>query len=134
MVSCEDLFAESAGLSTSASQEGTLRSLRRSQLSRSRSGGIFSNPFRNERDKMDQLTDILNFFSLTGIPELTSTLVLSKCRDGPGEEESLYLEEHWNSFVAESEVLDRKTQHQQDAIWELLQTEVFYIKRLRVVT
>lgn len=48
--------------------------------------------------------------------------------------DELYLEENWRQIVKNSSNLDKKTQGQQDALWELISTEVFYIKRLKVVT
>lgn len=103
MVSCEDLYTESA----SGSQENTLRSLKRSQLSRSRSGGgFFSNPFRNdERDRMEQLTEILNHYSALGIP--TEPHVTLKSREL---DEALFLEDHWRVIVINSDRLDSKIQ------------------------
>ena len=50
-------------------------------------------------------------------------------------ERMLYLEEHWRSLVAAQGVqLPAKLQTQQDAIWELLSTELFYIRRLKVIS
>lgn len=127
-LSCEDL-SEGASSALAATH-----SLRRTQLSRSRSGGIFANPFRSDRDKMDQLAERLNHYSIHGLPEQSS--LLGHCRRERDEEDGdLALEDHWTVFVDIGEAeMDKKTQNQQDAVWELLQTEVFYIKRLRVVT
>ncbi|KAI1309388.1 Pleckstrin homology domain-containing family G member 5 [Halotydeus destructor] len=142
MVSCEDLSISgsgdqpmgSSGPSATASHEGSLKSHKRSPLSRSRSGGIFSNPFRNDHDKMEQLTEILNQYSLTGIPEQNAILTMKRRPGEDSDDELFYLEEHWRHIVAHADHLDKKVQSQQDAIWELIETEVFYIKRLRVVT
>ena len=131
MVSCEDLFTESS--STSLSHESTLRSLKRSQLARSKSGGgFFYNPFRNEREKMDQLSELLNHYSQVGIPEQSALLACGRKQHDL--DEALFLEDHWRVIVTNADELDRRMQNQQDAIWELLHTEAFYIKRLRVVT
>ena len=51
---------------------------------------------------------------------------------GMGDE--FYLEENWRQIVKNASNLDKKTQGQQDALWELISTEVFYIKRLKVIT
>jgi hypothetical protein len=50
-------------------------------------------------------------------------------------ERVLYLEKHWRSLVASHGIsLPNKLQNQQDAIWELLNTELFYIRRLKVIS
>jgi pleckstrin domain-containing family G protein 5 len=46
-------------------------------------------------------------------------------------EDPYFLEENWRDFV--DETLDKRKEGQQDALWELLTTEVFYIKRLKVI-
>ena len=44
------------------------------------------------------------------------------------------LEQDWRNIVENPEQLSEKYQHQQTALWELLQTEVAYIRTLKVVT
>jgi hypothetical protein len=44
------------------------------------------------------------------------------------------LENDWRNIVENSELLSEKQQQQQTALWELAQTEVAYIKTLKVVT
>lgn len=109
---------------------------------------------------MEQLTEILNQYSVHGIPEqkrllfnsssLTSRVSLESsptASDGSSTTTSssnvdsssiqdgvLYLEENWRDIVSHHDNLDKRSQGQQDALWELLSTEVFYIKRLKVVT
>ncbi|XP_025016475.1 uncharacterized protein LOC107361773 isoform X2 [Tetranychus urticae] len=161
---------------SSLSHDGTLKSSKgsRGQLAR-RSGGIFSNPFKTDREKMDQLTELLNLYSVHGIPDQvgllrfeseldkleaarqklnnganSTTSTSSSVSGGTGStfnlnssnssisikqlsEESLFLEDHWRCIVTNWETMPKKLQNQQDAIWELLHTEVFYIKRLRVI-
>lgn len=160
---------------SSLSHDGTLKSSKgsRGQLAR-RSGGIFSNPFKTDREKMDQLTELLNLYSVHGIPEQPgllgftpdqekwetgryklmypnsstssttssvstgSTLNLNSSNSSISSkqlsDESLFLEDHWRCIVTNWETMPKKLQNQQDAIWELLHTEVFYIKRLRVIS
>lgn len=43
------------------------------------------------------------------------------------------LEENWRELLEGSENLPERLQQQQDAIWELLQTELAYIRTLTVV-
>lgn len=45
----------------------------------------------------------------------------------------LYLEPEWGSIVEGADQLPGRVKSQNEAIWELLQTEVFYIRRLKVV-
>ncbi|XP_074601132.1 uncharacterized protein LOC141855126 isoform X1 [Brevipalpus obovatus] len=176
--SCEKNLLDDSG-SNSLSQDGTLKvSKTRAQLAR-RSGGIFSNPFRTDREKMEQLTELLNQYDQNGIPDIccvssfhqhssaptpsappptpvqsnangtnhhqhhhSSTTRLS---DYGGSSESdksdyndtnnpLYLEKNWRALVDSPESMSKKVQNQQDAIWELLDTEVSYIKRLKVIS
>jgi hypothetical protein len=57
------------------------------------------------------------------------------CNDCGCVERMLYLEKHWRSLVAShGNSLPNRLQNQQDAIWELLSTELFYIRRLKVVS
>lgn len=46
----------------------------------------------------------------------------------------MYLEQDWRDIVQNSDQLSEKQQQQQTALWELAQTEVAYIKTLKVVT
>lgn len=121
----------------------------RGQLAR-RSGGIFSNPFRTDREKMDQLSELLNQYSQHGIPDYNSHYhhhlshplrqqsshdsSISVDHNSSNVYDCLYLEEHWRCLVKDSKNMPKKLQSQQDAIWELLHTEVFYIKRLKVIS
>ena len=135
MVSCENLLADSELF---GSHDGSLKSLKSRQFAYRKSGGIFSNPFKSDREKMDQLTDLLNLYGQTGIPEQSGLLTFHNSVDETGGDNTLddiyYLEDHWKSIVANSDDLPKKVQSQNDAIWELLQTEVFYLRRLKVIT
>ena len=44
------------------------------------------------------------------------------------------LEHDWRDIVQNSDQLSEKQQQQQTALWELAQTEIAYIKTLKVVT
>jgi len=44
------------------------------------------------------------------------------------------LEDGWQSVVTSAGALNEKHRQQQTAIWELLSTEVAYIRTLRVIT
>lgn len=49
-------------------------------------------------------------------------------------DEEMYLENDWSSIVKNQNELSKKLHNQQDAIWELVTTEVSYISKLRVIT
>jgi hypothetical protein len=44
------------------------------------------------------------------------------------------LEDDWRNVVISAEELNEKHRQQQTAIWELLSTEIAYIRTLRVIT
>ncbi|XP_048470840.1 pleckstrin homology domain-containing family G member 5 [Rhincodon typus] len=87
----------------------------------------------DEMDKMDQLQSKLHTYSMFGLPKLPAQLRFDQ--DSWEEEEtSLYLECSWQEIIEAPEKLTRKQCHQQEALWELLNTEVAYMKKLRVIT
>lgn len=104
----------------------------------SRFSGLFSsgaNAFGREMDKMDQLQSKLHTYSLFGLPKMPAQLRFDQ--DSWEEEEedtSLYLEGSWQEIIEAPEKLTRKQCHQQEALWELLNTEAAYIRKLRVIT
>ncbi|RZF42189.1 hypothetical protein LSTR_LSTR004338, partial [Laodelphax striatellus] len=96
---------------------------RASGKSRQRWSGLFSN---SKDTKMGLLVEFLNNYSKHGIPLLTDTV--------EDLEEALYnLEEDWRYAVKDVYTLGEKVQQQQTAIWELIQTELAYIRSLKVV-
>lgn len=83
---------------------------------------IFSG--NNKDTKIEALTDQLDTYTKHGIPGVTA----------PEADERLYqVEENWRELVAGAEALPERLQQQQDAIWELLQTEVAFIRIMTVV-
>ncbi|XP_069774786.1 pleckstrin homology domain-containing family G member 5-like isoform X2 [Narcine bancroftii] len=104
----------------------------------SRFSGLFSSgtstgSFGREMDKMDQLQSKLHTYSLFGLPKVPAQLRFDQ--DSWEEEEtSLYLEGSWQEIIEAPEKLTRKQCHQQEALWELLNTEAAYIRKLRVIT
>ncbi|KAG5835490.1 hypothetical protein ANANG_G00244550 [Anguilla anguilla] len=86
-----------------------------------------------EVDRVEQLHSKLHSYTLLGLPKVPPQL--SFHHDSWEEEETnLELEESWQCLLENPESLTRRQFHQQEAIWELLQTEATYIKRLRVIT
>ena len=212
MVSCENLLAESSEIFGSF-PESTLKGGKNSTRKIYRSGGgIFSNPFKSDTEKMEQLGDLLKQYRENGIPDPKSdlpvisrnasklnhlrassfsisgvlgnsgscynsnnqqlpsqllstnktslsttdlhhmnhsssqgsieplTLHATSCQGGQVLTSSFdantiyYLEPEWRLIVNNSEQLPARVRSQNEAIWELLQTEVFYLRRLKVIT
>lgn len=196
-MSCENLLGESSELFGSV-PEGALKSGKSSTRKMYRSGGgIFSNPFRSDSEKMEQLTELLKQYRENSIPDPKHLPVLSApsklnhlrasslsisgvlgsglqtsqppsllstnktslsttdlhhlnhssvglmpfsdhatddpVLSGTSFESKFYLEPEWRSIVQNADQLPGRVQSQNEAIWELLQTELFYIRRLKVI-
>ncbi|XP_076085276.1 uncharacterized protein LOC143056082 isoform X4 [Mytilus galloprovincialis] len=123
-------------LSQSVSPQGTLsgtynegkRIKERSKLT-----NLFSPSTSKDREKQDQLNELLNNYSTNGIPHMPEFLTLG--RETQSEKEDLFeMEPHWSSIVENASGLTKRQHDQQEAIWELLQTEINYIRTLRVIT
>lgn len=124
MISTEEL----SDSTQTTPQDSTLKSSKgRSTLSRK--SGIFSNTSKTGKDKMELLIDLLNDYSAQGIPLQPGLLTFNLST-----EDTYKLENHWKEIVENWQDLSDKMKNQQDAIWELLQTEIFFIKRLKVIT
>uniref|UniRef100_A0A8C4GVE5 Pleckstrin homology domain containing, family G (with RhoGef domain) member 5b n=1 Tax=Dicentrarchus labrax TaxID=13489 RepID=A0A8C4GVE5_DICLA len=106
----------------------------------SRFSGFFSSnagagPFGKELDRLEQLQSKLHSYTLFGLPKVPRQLSFHQDSWEEEEEETnLALEDSWQMLLDNSETLTRRQFHQQEAIWELLQTEATYIKKLRVIT
>ncbi|XP_036317008.1 pleckstrin homology domain-containing family G member 5 isoform X6 [Pipistrellus kuhlii] len=105
------------------------------------SSGPSASVFGREVDKMEQLEGKLHAYALFGLPRLPRRLRFdhdSWEEEGDEEEEEddacLWLEDSWRDLIDGHEKLTRRQCHQQEAVWELLHTEVSYIKKLRVIT
>ncbi|CAH7447272.1 pleckstrin homology domain-containing family G member 5 [Phodopus roborovskii] len=113
----------------------------------SRFSGLFSSSpstsaFGREVDKMEQLEGKLHAYSLFGLPRMPRRLRFDhdswEEEEGDDEEDgdcaSLRLEDSWRELIDGHEKLTRRQCHQQEAVWELVHTEVSYIRKLRVIT
>uniref|UniRef100_A0A0G2K8X8 Pleckstrin homology and RhoGEF domain containing G5 n=1 Tax=Rattus norvegicus TaxID=10116 RepID=A0A0G2K8X8_RAT len=112
----------------------------------SRFSGFFSSSpstgaFGREVDKMEQLESKLHAYSLFGLPRMPRRLRFDhdsweEEEDDEEEEDNsgLRLEDSWRELIDGHEKLTRRQCHQQEAVWELLHTEVSYIRKLRVIT
>uniref|UniRef100_A0AAV2LZ58 Pleckstrin homology domain-containing family G member 5 n=1 Tax=Knipowitschia caucasica TaxID=637954 RepID=A0AAV2LZ58_KNICA len=106
----------------------------------SRFSGFFSSnggagAFGKDGDRVEQLQNKLHSYSVFGLPKVPRQLSFHQDSWEEEEEETeLSLEDSWQRLLDQPETLTRRQFHQQEAIWELLQTEVTYIKKLRVIT
>ncbi|XP_065097380.1 pleckstrin homology domain-containing family G member 5 isoform X2 [Paramisgurnus dabryanus] len=103
----------------------------------SRISGLFGSNSGNgslgkECDRVEQLQSKLYSYTMFGLPKMPPQL--SFHRDSWEEEPNLELEESWKQLLETPEILSRRQCHQQEAVWELLQTESDYIKKLHVIT
>ncbi|XP_053986480.1 pleckstrin homology domain-containing family G member 5-like isoform X2 [Hylaeus volcanicus] len=99
------------------------------KTSKQRWSGFFTNTKGN---KLDLLTAQLDDYNKHGVPKLTDVQLPYELSIN---EDALYdLEDDWRDIVYNSDQLSEKQQQQQTALWELAQTEVAYIKTLKVVT
>ncbi|XP_049327527.1 pleckstrin homology domain-containing family G member 5 isoform X3 [Astyanax mexicanus] len=97
------------------------------------SSGLGNGSVGKECDRVDQLQSKLHSYTVFGLPKMPQQL--SFHRDSWEEEPNLELEESWKMLLENPEQRLAKRQcHQQEAIWELLQTESDYIKKLHVIT
>ncbi|KAM9344407.1 pleckstrin homology domain-containing family G member 5 isoform 2-T2 [Pholidichthys leucotaenia] len=105
----------------------------------SRFSGFFSSnagagPFGKEVDRLEQLQSKLHSYMLFGLPKVPRQLSFHQDSWEEEEEANLSLEDSWQMLLDNPEVITRRQFHQQEAIWELLQTEATYIKKLKVIT
>ncbi|XP_034941032.1 pleckstrin homology domain-containing family G member 5-like [Chelonus insularis] len=99
------------------------------KVSKQRWSGFFTN---TKGTKMELLVEQLNSYTKHGVPRLPE---IQLPYDLMTNEEELYaLEEDWRDIVENWDCLTEKQQQQQTALWELAQTELAYIKTLKVVT
>jgi len=87
-------------------------------------------------DKQEQLLDILAGYSASGLPT-PDDVDEDKDDDDeltPRHNASLFSLEHsWTDVVRDHESLDKRQRDYQEAVWELLSTELDHISKLRVV-
>ncbi|XP_011865578.1 PREDICTED: pleckstrin homology domain-containing family G member 5 isoform X2 [Vollenhovia emeryi] len=129
-VSTEDTNADSEiGAGTTLSSGRSSAGATGLKASKQRWSGFFTN---TKGIKMDLLTAQLDEYNKHGVPKLTN--VHLQC-DVTINEEALYnLENDWRDIVENSQMLSEKQSQQQTALWELAETEMAYIKTLKVVT
>ncbi|XP_056306018.1 pleckstrin homology domain-containing family G member 5 isoform X2 [Danio aesculapii] len=88
-----------------------------------------------EVDRVELLHTKLQAYSQFGLPKVPPQLAFHQDSWEEEEEEpNLTLEDSWRTLLEDPESLSRRQFQQQEAIWELIQTEATYIKKLRVIT
>ncbi|XP_076124233.1 pleckstrin homology domain-containing family G member 5 isoform X2 [Alosa pseudoharengus] len=86
-----------------------------------------------EMDRVEQLQGKLQSYTKFGLPKMPQQLSFHRDAWNEEEEVNLDMEESWQQLLDNPEALSRRQVHQQEAIWELLQTEAAYIKKLNVI-
>jgi len=82
------------------------------------------------QDKNEHLAELLAGYSANGLPKMPDLLTLGR----PHYDRTVFqLERHWIDIVASHEKLTKRQRDQQEAVWELLSTEVEYIRKLRAI-
>ncbi|TRY93106.1 hypothetical protein DNTS_020804 [Danionella cerebrum] len=88
-----------------------------------------------EVDRVELLHTKLQAYTQFGLPRVPPQLAFHQDSWEEEEEEpNLTLEESWRELLEDPESLSRRQFQQQEAVWELIQTEATYIKKLRVIT
>ncbi|KAA0706655.1 Pleckstrin -like proteiny domain-containing family G member 5 [Triplophysa tibetana] len=87
-----------------------------------------------EVDRMELLHTKLQAYTNFGLPKVHSQLAFHKDSWEEEEKPDLTLEDSWRQLLENPESLGQRQFQQQEAIWELIQTEATYIKKLRVIT
>ncbi|XP_022100649.1 pleckstrin homology domain-containing family G member 5-like isoform X2 [Acanthaster planci] len=89
------------------------------------------------KEKVDpkflKLQQTLDDFMINGLPDFPALLTFTTKRED--DEECFQLEESWRALGDEEEIsqLTKKQTDQQEAIWEIIRTEVGYIKNIRII-
>uniref|UniRef100_A0A8C1GDV9 Pleckstrin homology domain containing, family G (with RhoGef domain) member 5b n=1 Tax=Cyprinus carpio TaxID=7962 RepID=A0A8C1GDV9_CYPCA len=88
-----------------------------------------------EMDRVELLHTKLQAYTQFGLPKVPFQPAFHQDSWEEEEEEpNLTLEESWRQLLEDPETLSRRQFQQQEAVWELIQTEASYIKKLRVIT
>ncbi|XP_060561029.1 pleckstrin homology domain-containing family G member 5-like [Ruditapes philippinarum] len=84
-----------------------------------------------DKEKQDQLNELLNNYSSNGLPPFPS---LVQFEHSQFDDSVFSIDADWRSIVDNSQHLTKRQQDQQEAIWELLHTEIQYIRSIRVIS
>ncbi|KAJ8392896.1 hypothetical protein AAFF_G00071000 [Aldrovandia affinis] len=78
-----------------------------------------------ERAQLEALKQTLESFPLPALPDW---------KEGGGGVADIMLEESWTHIVHSHSTMSKTQKHQQEALWELVHTELSYINKLTIVT
>nr|XP_023690782.1 pleckstrin homology domain-containing family G member 5 isoform X2 [Paramormyrops kingsleyae] len=96
--------------------------------------GTGTNTIGKEVERVEQLQNKLHSYTLFGLPKVPPQITFHQDSWEEEWEINLSLEDSWQQLLDNPKSLSKWQVHQQEAIWELLQTEATYIKKLRVIT
>ncbi|XP_007935385.1 pleckstrin homology domain-containing family G member 6 [Orycteropus afer afer] len=96
-------------------------------------GGPPYSPKVKEITKAHELEVRLHTFSMFGIPRLPPE-DRRHWEIGKGSDRGLVIEKSWKELVPGHKEMSRERCHQQEALWELLSTEVIYMGKLKILT
>ncbi|XP_071805283.1 pleckstrin homology domain-containing family G member 5-like isoform X1 [Asterias amurensis] len=84
--------------------------------------------------KLLALKEKLDDFMISGLPDFPALLTFSSNKR-ENDDEAFQIEESWRSYANPDDLLDltKKEMDQQEAIWEIVKTEVGYIKNIRII-
>ncbi|XP_077509037.1 uncharacterized protein LOC144120480 isoform X4 [Amblyomma americanum] len=126
-VSADELVSDTSVIS-STSQDSVWKTGKSKPVLGKRTG-ILLNSSKTDKE-MRALTELLNSYDQNGIPNQPGLLTFRPSSS----EEKFRLEDNWTCIVDNPESLPKRVRNQQDAIWELISTEVSYIRTLKVIT
>ncbi|XP_026358407.2 pleckstrin homology domain-containing family G member 6 [Ursus arctos] len=103
-----------------------------------RHGGHFGpgpphSPKLKEVTKTRELEVRLHTFSMFGMPRLPPE-DRRHWEIGEGSDSGLVIEKSWKELVPGHKEMSRELCHQQEALWELLTTELTYVRKLKIMT
>ncbi|XP_006914772.1 pleckstrin homology domain-containing family G member 6 [Pteropus alecto] len=90
-------------------------------------------PKLKEVTKARELEMRLHTFSMFGIPRLPPE-DRQHWEIGKGSDSGLTIEKSWKELVPGHKEMSRELCHQQEALWELLTTELIYMRKLKIMT
>lgn len=90
-------------------------------------------PKLKEVTKARELEMRLHTFSMFGIPRLPPE-DRQHWEIGKGNDSGLTIEKSWKELVPGHKEMSRELCHQQEALWELLTTELIYMRKLKIMT
>uniref|UniRef100_E1BH51 Pleckstrin homology and RhoGEF domain containing G6 n=1 Tax=Bos taurus TaxID=9913 RepID=E1BH51_BOVIN len=95
--------------------------------------GTPHSPKLKEVTKAHELQVRLHTFSMFGMPRLPRE-DRQHWEIGEGNDNSVAIEKSWKELVPGHKEMSRDLCHQQEALWELLTTELIYVRKLKIMT